>query len=256
MWPCHLDTPLAVSLRPCPIIVLPRLCRSQLRIKGARVLELGCGHGLPAIHALLRGASAATFQDYNSEVLESLTWHNVAANLAAGRSETSTAGGGDRPPSSLRVRYVAGDWGGNAAEVLGDSSYDLVLTSEVRRICAACVPNAHRPRCWQVDSPGFVGSQSCLPPLLTFPRYICISKTIYSEASQPRLLSLIRACLARPRGVCLVAAKNYYFGVGGSIHSFRKLVESAGDMEVATVASIRDGTSNVREILQLTFNTS
>jgi 2-polyprenyl-3-methyl-5-hydroxy-6-metoxy-1,4-benzoquinol methylase len=37
-----------------------------------KVLELGCGHGLPGVYFLLRGSKVA-FQDYNREVLETIT---------------------------------------------------------------------------------------------------------------------------------------------------------------------------------------
>ena len=50
-------------------------------IQGLRVLELGCGHGLPGVLCLLAGAEVH-FQDYNAEVLAQLTAPNVAANLA------------------------------------------------------------------------------------------------------------------------------------------------------------------------------
>ncbi|KAJ6754567.1 HISTIDINE PROTEIN METHYLTRANSFERASE 1 HOMOLOG-RELATED [Salix purpurea] len=54
----------------------------HLSFSGKRVLELGCGHGLPGIFAFLEGASAVHFQDFNAEVLQSLTIPNVNANLS------------------------------------------------------------------------------------------------------------------------------------------------------------------------------
>jgi predicted nicotinamide N-methyase len=65
-----------------------------------RVLELGCGHGLPGVLCLLAG-SEVHFQDYNREVLTSLTAPNVAANLAR------LPRGAVRP----RARYFAGEPG-------------------------------------------------------------------------------------------------------------------------------------------------
>lgn len=41
-------------------------------LEETKVLELGCGHGLPGLYFLLRGAKVA-FQDYNSEILEGIT---------------------------------------------------------------------------------------------------------------------------------------------------------------------------------------
>jgi hypothetical protein len=53
--------------------------------------------------------------------------------------------------------------------------------------------------------------------------------------------------------VAFVAAKTYYFGVGGGTAAFRALVEKDGAMAVTPVAVIDDGASNKREILELRF---
>jgi len=87
-----------------------------------RVLELGCGHGLPGIVALLSGATVH-FQDYNKEVLRELTIPSVLGNR---NGEIMNANG-------LPARFFAGDWG--TLDLLLESldllaSYDLVLTSE------------------------------------------------------------------------------------------------------------------------------
>lgn len=52
-------------------------------------------------------------------------------------------------------------------------------------------------------------------------------------------------------GVAYVAAKSYYFGVGGGTASFRRLVEAGGVLTVRTAAVLDDGTSVKREILEL-----
>lgn len=67
---------------------------------------------------------------------------------------------------------------------------------------------------------------------------------------QPRLLALITHCL-RPGGVALVAAKSFYFGVGGSVSDFAAAA-AQHTLRVDTVAQLRDGASNVREIIRLT----
>lgn len=88
-----------------------------------RVLELGCGHGLPGIVALLAGA-AVDFQDYNEEVLHMLTAPTVAANWRTNREQ-----GAEAPPA----RYFAGDWGtlGPVLAGLGlAGAYDIILTTE------------------------------------------------------------------------------------------------------------------------------
>lgn len=88
-----------------------------------RVIELGCGHGLPGIVATLAGATV-DYQDYNAEVLQMLTVPTVLANWRANHGVESA------PPP---VRYFSGDWGtlGSLLEDLNlTASYDMILTTE------------------------------------------------------------------------------------------------------------------------------
>ncbi|EXB73700.1 hypothetical protein L484_026863 [Morus notabilis] len=73
-----------------------------------RVLELGCGHGLPAIFACREGAAAVHFQDFNAEVLKCLTIPNVNANIEK-VSQLLKANATDCE-SGTEVRFFAGDW--------------------------------------------------------------------------------------------------------------------------------------------------
>lgn len=59
-------------------------------------------------------------------------------------------------------------------------------------------------------------------------------------------------CL-KPGGRAYVAAKTYYFGVGGGSLAFKHQVEEQVPllMSVRTVAAVDDGLSNKREILEL-----
>jgi len=63
-----------------------------------RVLELGCGHGLPGIHALQQGADSVVFSDLNEEVLREVTRPNIFLNVA------------NRALSSARISLICGDW--------------------------------------------------------------------------------------------------------------------------------------------------
>lgn len=50
-----------------------------------------------------------------------------------------------------------------------------------------------------------------------------------------------------------MAAKKYYFGVGGGSRRFLSVVEKDGVMSSKLVAEITDGSSNVREVWKLKF---
>eukprot|EP00198_Chlamydomonas_reinhardtii_P005030 XP_001694366.1 predicted protein [Chlamydomonas reinhardtii] len=80
---------------------------------------------------------------------------------------------------------------------------------------------------------------------------ILSSETIYSVPAQERLLECIKRLLQPPHGVALVAAKRYYFGVGGGSKSFKELVERDGIFETSVVEE--KGSGNVREVLLLKF---
>jgi len=100
----------------------PSLSLSLLR--GASVLELGCGHGLPAIAAATRGAKRVVFADYNPEVLSSLTIPNVRANFAQLYDAANAAAA---PPPS--TSFVGGDWS-DLPRFVPRASADVVLAAE------------------------------------------------------------------------------------------------------------------------------
>ena len=91
-----------------------------------RVLDIGCGHGDLGCWALARGWSC-DFQDYNKNVLETVTMPRVRA--ACCRCCCCCA---SITTSAPRSRFFAGDWGALCDEPSSwsDAAYDLVLTSE------------------------------------------------------------------------------------------------------------------------------
>ena len=81
---------------------------------------------------------------------------------------------------------------------------------------------------------------------------ILTTETIYSEESQPRLLAALKelSSAGGTGGVVYVAAKIYYFGVGGSVNSFCSLLEKDGTFCVCECERIETGVPRV--ILKLT----
>eukprot|EP00249_Psilotum_nudum_P016421 c25817_g1_i3 orf=1-588(-) len=91
LWECAID--LLNTLRQ-------EIQDGHLSFRGKRVLELGCGHGLPGIFACLKGASLVHFQDFNVEVLRSLTIPNVNSNLEHARARQSCMSDGGQMSKS------------------------------------------------------------------------------------------------------------------------------------------------------------
>ncbi|KAK9918392.1 hypothetical protein WJX75_003758 [Coccomyxa subellipsoidea] len=82
---------------------------------------------------------------------------------------------------------------------------------------------------------------------------ILSAETVYNLDSQRHLLKCIKQGLRPKVGQAWIAAKSYYFGVGGGTASFIQLVDRDGTFEVKAVDVIDDGASNKREILLLSF---
>nr|GEW81235.1 histidine protein methyltransferase 1 homolog [Tanacetum cinerariifolium] len=87
---------------------------AQLSFRGKRVLELGCGYGIPGIFACLKGASIVHFQDINADNIRCTTIPNVLANLEQARDRQSRQPESPLTPSrqiiSPAVHFYAGEW--------------------------------------------------------------------------------------------------------------------------------------------------
>ncbi|EFJ45855.1 hypothetical protein VOLCADRAFT_105747 [Volvox carteri f. nagariensis] len=123
LWECSLDLCKMLLQRyhvvPERVLSDPELASE---LQGKKVLELGCGHGLPGVLALMCGAEVH-FQDYNQEVIRRLTIPNVISNM-------------ERLPRSRSrpsARYFSGDWrlvGEHLTSKGYGGHYDLILSSE------------------------------------------------------------------------------------------------------------------------------
>ncbi|XP_054288397.1 histidine protein methyltransferase 1 homolog isoform X1 [Macrosteles quadrilineatus] len=96
----------------------------------------------------------------------------------------------------------------------------------------------------------FSGDWASFADLSPVCNLIVTSETIYNPANYTKLHETIKRLL-KPDGMALIGAKSYYFGVGGSIKQFEKLVKEKNVFEVETVWKCSQGVQ--REILKLTF---
>ncbi|XP_023294590.2 histidine protein methyltransferase 1 homolog [Lucilia cuprina] len=77
---------------------------------------------------------------------------------------------------------------------------------------------------------------------------ILTSETIYNPQNQQKLLNCLHDQL-KPNGVVLLAAKVYYFGVGGGLRQFEELIEKDKRFKCKTVWLSTEGVN--REIVEL-----
>ena len=87
-----------------------------------KILELGCGHGVPAIMSMLvfENLTEIVFSDFNSEVLEYTTWPNIIINCSS---------------ACENVRCIAGDWATLSPLI---ENFDLILSTETLYTVESC----------------------------------------------------------------------------------------------------------------------
>ncbi|XP_068633130.1 histidine protein methyltransferase 1 homolog isoform X2 [Battus philenor] len=84
-----------------------------------KVLDLGCGVGILGIYALQNGAFV-TFQDYNKEVIESVTIPSVLLNIDEELQKDELK----------KCKFYSGDWASFNKKLPVGEVYDIILTSE------------------------------------------------------------------------------------------------------------------------------
>lgn len=80
--------------------------------------------------------------------------------------------------------------------------------------------------------------------------YILTSETIYNPDNYAKIVKVLKEKL-KPNGICYLATKVYYFGVGGSVREFEKFVENEGNFESEVVCVCNENVK--REILKIAY---
>lgn len=103
----------------------------------------------------------------------------------------------------------------------------------------------------------FAGAWQGLPAVLDRTYDVVLSTdTVYAKEQIDALAECVLDVLA-PGGVAFIAGKTYYFGVGGGTQAFdsrlNELARERGEaVDTRIVKEIRDGYSNIREIVKIT----
>ncbi|KAH9248495.1 hypothetical protein BASA81_013821 [Batrachochytrium salamandrivorans] len=79
---------------------------------------------------------------------------------------------------------------------------------------------------------------------------ILSADTMYSLDALPDLIDILLRTLASPNSRAVLAAKRYYFGVGGGSSSFLELARSSPAATACVLTSVADGASNIRDVVE------
>ncbi|XP_022761756.1 histidine protein methyltransferase 1 homolog isoform X2 [Durio zibethinus] len=230
----------------------------QLSFRGKRVLELGCGYGLPGIFACLKGASTVHFQDLSAETVRCTTIPNVLANLEHARERQSRQPESPLTPSrqtlAPTVHFYAGDWEelptvlsvvrNDVSEVTtgmslsfseedfmdGCSSQDgSIITQEISSRRSRKLSGS---RAWERASETDQGEGGYDVILMT--------EIPYSVSSLKKLYALIKKCLRPPYGVVYLATKKNYVGFNNAARHLRSLVDEEGIFGAHLIKELAD----------------
>ncbi|NXC29746.1 MET18 methyltransferase, partial [Campylorhamphus procurvoides] len=203
----------------CTFDLMDFFSEAKIEFSNKTVLDLGCGAGLLGIVALKGKAESVHFQDYNSTVIEEITLPNVVANcINEGSSGKDRKG--SNPPAKRPKK------GEGSPDVFAKCRFFSGEWSEV--------------------------SQLLLSSKKPFSKYdiILTSETIYNPDYYGALHDTLAQLLDR-NGRVYLASKVHYFGVGGGIYLFEKLIEERNVFRTSIVKTIDQGLQ--RCIMEMAF---
>lgn len=244
-------------------------------LAGARVLDLGCGTGLPSIHILKNVPNVQVcMQDYNRDVLEMITMPNILVNTVlspTSRQEKEERGdvfhsdddGKKTCEVDIDYRRAHALFGTDSDRIIGQREIPELSGTEANEADSRILAKSDIPeRCefiagdWNniAQELATQGRQNTFDLILT-------SETIYDIDGYPRLHDMLASALAKPTAssnsssspipMALVAAKSIYFGLSGSVLSFMQYVHHRGVFDAECIW--RSEGSMSREILRLTW---
>ncbi|KAG7086585.1 hypothetical protein E1B28_002531 [Marasmius oreades] len=231
--------------------------------RGKRILEIGCGTAIPSIHILNELFSSPVhsketeihLQDYNASALELVTFPNILLAwcwwfLFHSSHRDLTFLQQDMSPASETFRNAQIS---NNEDERDDNVFpapdpavaaNIPITDEVKAAFEISLLE-HR-----ISLRIFSGSWSTFDVNKAGGKYdmVLTSETVYRMESVPSLIKLIyhacegasqcgldsRRSLHPPPYLCLIAAKVFYFGVGGGVTEFIQAVHLAGKCDNMT----------------------
>ncbi|KAI9322158.1 hypothetical protein BX666DRAFT_2022669 [Dichotomocladium elegans] len=228
---------------------------------GKRVLELGCGSALPSLFMLMNDQrNQVDVQDYNEQVIQYITIPNILLNTVLDVQKSGEENLNDEGPEEPENNEEEKEQNGPVEEEEEDDVKDEIIGESVTCDAEAELPAELVPTMLErisQRSKAYYGDWTGLPDLVNVKYDIILtSETVYSEDALPALVRAIQKTLKKPDGVCYVAAKTVYFGVGGGVLPFCNLLQETQDEDKDKLVGekVFESDSTVkREILKVTW---
>jgi len=253
IWECSIDL----------IEKLPKLVRPDIK----RVLELGCGQGLPAVSLSQKfDLEVLTMQDYNEYVLEEVTTavlKHASFGADVEKSEvgvSADANSGDQKSDESDCKKLVPPSGDIDLKLGGSLSSSVEPKPSKKR---KLEPESESTLETQItskkpDTPKislFSGDWMDLKntsELLNLKHdCVIVSECTYNKQYYDRLHSALEALLTENKDLEIFCAmKEYYFGVGGSVLDWEEFVREKAVFDMVVVEKFED-TLN-RFILKMT----
>jgi hypothetical protein len=190
------------------------------------VLELGCGHALPALYLMhILQPQLFVLTDYNDDVLKDVTISNLVINFATQLDSIAE-----------RVVLGSGDW--------------LEMSKTLLRLAAGEKLSDDHQQQQQASITEPLGSDPHHLPANGLFSIILAAETLYTPQAAQETAYFVAHHLALD-GFAYISTKRYYFGVGGGADCFRECAITLG-LFVESVHVVNTGRGNVREVLRVT----
>ncbi|KAK6505545.1 hypothetical protein TWF481_007440 [Arthrobotrys musiformis] len=183
-----------------------------------RILELGCGTALPSCYILQTLLSSGgsgvhlTLADYNIDVLRLVTLPNI---ILAYLHATNTLPSTSQPTEEVSEETPE-------IELTQSLLSSFLSTLQSHNITISFLSGS-----WSEDMISLIhGGITSSTPETMYP-LILASETIYSPSSIPAFVEMLEHTLSHT-GKAYIAAKDIYFGVGGSVKDFVDIIHAKG----------------------------
>ncbi|CAK8683793.1 unnamed protein product [Clavelina lepadiformis] len=195
-----------------------------LDLDGKIVCDLGCGIGLPGICAAAKNAKHVVFQDFNDFVITKATGMSVILNSWINENVFKK--------------------GSNSEGIMDNEEIDVRFKSYIDTIKKEDISKWNK---FAFISGDWSTAASAIREKVDV---ILMAETIYSISSYEKLHDLINNILAK-EGVAYVAAKSFYFGVGGGVQLWTDFVKKKNVFRIDSVQIIDAPLK--REILKMSW---